>query len=195
MAQILRFQKKRRHAARGRRFHAPALIALALLAAFGLGRWFAAAPAASELVALVQPRPAAAPRADAPAPAALPRAPAARVVARHFPLCGSGRRVSCVVDGDTVWIEGQSIRIADIDTPEVRQPACAEEARLAARATRRMQELLNAGPFEIRAGGRDEDRYRRKLRTFHRDGRSLGDILVAEGLAHRWQGRKESWCG
>lgn len=190
MVQLPRFGDRRQ----GRRRLAPlGLFALALLAAFGLGHRFAAAPAASELVALVQPYPVPTPRADAPA--ALPRVPGAALVERHFPVCGSGRRITCVVDGDTVWIEGQNIRIADINTPEAGRPACAEEARLAARATRRMQELLNAGPFEVRRAGRDEDRYGRKLRTLHRDGSSLGDTLVAEGLAHRWRGRKESWCG
>ena len=31
--------------------------------------------------------------------------------------------------------------------------------------------------------------------TVHRDGRSIGETLVADGLAHEWRGRKESWCG
>jgi endonuclease YncB( thermonuclease family) len=28
-----------------------------------------------------------------------------------------------------------------------------------------------------------------------RDGRSLGDILVSEGLARTWSGRRQPWCG
>jgi hypothetical protein len=28
-----------------------------------------------------------------------------------------------------------------------------------------------------------------------RDGRSLGERLVAEGLARRWDGARRSWCG
>ncbi len=31
-------------------------------------------------------------------------------------------RRTCVVDGDTIWLEGVKIRIADIDTPEISQP-------------------------------------------------------------------------
>jgi micrococcal nuclease len=54
---------------------------------------------------------------------------------------------------------------------------------------------MNAGPFRLVAGGRDEDRYGRKLRTIARGGRSLGDMLVAEGLARRWDGGRRSWCG
>jgi micrococcal nuclease len=118
-----------------------------------------------------------------------------RVAARRFPLCGSGARIDCVVDGDTLWLDGQKIRVADIDTPEVSSPQCAAERRLGERATRRMQALLNAGSFELHADGPDEDRFGRKLRVLVRNGRSLGDTLVAEGLAQPWTGRRESWCG
>jgi micrococcal nuclease len=87
-----------------------------------------------------------------------------------------------VIDGDTFEYEGVRIRIADIDTPEMRGRCDAEEA-LARRARRRLEALLREGPFELRRLGRDEDRYGRKLRVVIRDGRSLGDRLVAEGLA------------
>jgi endonuclease YncB( thermonuclease family) len=98
-----------------------------------------------------------------------------------------------VIDGDTFELGGERIRIADIDTPEV-NGRCSAETALAARATARMSELLNEGPFELGAVGRDEDRYGRKLRVVIRDGRSVGDRLVAEGLARTWTGRREPWC-
>jgi len=100
-----------------------------------------------------------------------------------------------MIDGDTFDYQGMRIRVADIDTPEV-HGRCAYETELAARATRRMRSLLAAGPFEIHplASGRDEDRYGRKLRIVTRGGHSLGDRLVAEGLARTWTGRREPWC-
>ena len=99
-----------------------------------------------------------------------------------------------VIDGDTFDQGGVRIRIADIDTPET-EGRCPAESRLAARATARMGQLLHAGPFELHPiPGRDEDRYGRKLRIVTRDGRSLGDQLVAEGLARTWTGRREPWC-
>lgn len=49
-----------------------------------------------------------------------------------------------VVDGDTFRYGGEKIRIADIDTPEVKG-RCAFESELAARATDRLEELLNQG--------------------------------------------------
>jgi len=115
-------------------------------------------------------------------------------VSHRFTLC-RGSQGTCVVDGDTIWHAGENIRIADINTPEVSSPQCAAEARLGQRATLRLQRLLNAGPFQVRRSLRDEDVYGRKLRTLHRDGKSLGAVLVAEGLAHEWRGYKESWCG
>ncbi len=109
-------------------------------------------------------------------------------------LCGR-IRVTCVVDGDTFWFEGQKIRIADIDTPEISQPHCPGEYQRGMTATRRLLDLLNAGPFELRMyEDRDEDSFGRKLRLVTRNGSSIGDQLVDEGLAHRWIGHKQPWC-
>ena len=102
---------------------------------------------------------------------------------------------ACVVDGDTLWIEGAKIRIADIDAPEISEPKCATELALGNRAIDRLIELVSQGSFKLRAWpGRDEDKYGRKLRVLIRDGRSLGDILVSEGLARTWTGRRQPWC-
>jgi len=111
-----------------------------------------------------------------------------------FWLCFTGGGWNCVVDGDTFWDEGVDIRIADIDAPETHPPRCASEADLGNRATLRMQELLNAGPFTLQSIDRDVDQYGRKLRIVVRDGRSLGIRLVDEGLARRWTGRRGPWC-
>jgi len=112
-----------------------------------------------------------------------------------FRPCGRPPHQTCVIDGDTFHLRGESIRIADIDAPETHPPRCSHEAMLGAEATDRLRALLSAGPFEMRrVGSRDEDRYGRKLRTVLRDGRSLRDTLVAEGLAREWGGRREPWC-
>lgn len=127
--------------------------------------------------------------ADVPAASALPDTARAR-----FGVCAPGPRVTCVVDGDTFWLEGTKIRIADINTPETSQPSCAAEAELGKRATLRLVELLNAGPFALEVQGRETDRYGRALRVVTRNGRSLGAILEAEGLAEHWKGRRGNWC-
>lgn len=116
------------------------------------------------------------------------------MVSHSFPVCAGGARITCVVDGDTFWLDGVKIRIADINTPETSQPQCAAEAALGRRATGRLAQLLSDGPFTLEPADRDEDRYGRKLRIAMRDGQSVGGMLVGEGLAHAWRGRMESWC-
>ncbi|WP_326493098.1 thermonuclease family protein [Novosphingobium sp. SL115] len=112
----------------------------------------------------------------------------------RFDLCGTGARVTCVVDGDTFWYGGTKVRIADINTPETSQPGCAAEAKLGLRATRRLVQLLNEGPFTLEIKGRAQDRYGRALRVVTRGGASLGAILETEGLAEHWQGKRRDWC-
>lgn len=113
-----------------------------------------------------------------------------------FPICSGSNRVTCIVDGDKIWYRGTKIRIADIDTPEVSRPSCDREATLGHRATERMQALLNDGAFSLAPGGdgRDADRFGRKLWVVTRGGVSLGETLIAEGLAERWGGPKVTWC-
>lgn len=112
----------------------------------------------------------------------------------RFAVCGALRQ-TCVVDGDTFWLEGEKIRIADIDTPEISEPRCASEYARGIRARDRLVVLLNQGPIELAPiGDRDRDRYGRKLRVVSRGGASLGDQLVGEGLARTWTGRRQPWC-
>ena len=115
-------------------------------------------------------------------------------VSHSFELCAGRTRIDCVVDGDTFWLAGTKIRVADINTPEVSSPGCAAEAALGRRATARLRDLLSAGPFELTSVDRDEDVYGRKLRIVMRDGQSIGDAMVAEGLAHHWRGYQQDWC-
>ncbi len=116
------------------------------------------------------------------------------LLAAAFALCPPGPRTTCVVDGDTFWLDGQKVRIADINAPETHGAACAAEHDLGQRATRRLIALLNAGDFSLEIEGRASDRYGRALRVVRRGGRSLGAQLVSEGLAEPWRGRRSNWC-
>ncbi|MDK4741786.1 thermonuclease family protein [Rhizobium sp. BR 318] len=125
----------------------------------------------------------------------LAKTPTSDSLSASFSFCGESTRMNCVVDGDTFWFEGEKIRIADIDTPELSPPRCEAERIKGEAAKARLLALLNAGNFALVAGWRDEDKYGRKLRTVLRSGHSLGDILVNEGLARRWDGARHGWCG
>lgn len=109
------------------------------------------------------------------------------------------RRHHCVHDGDTVWWQGEKIRIADIDAPEIKG-RCRRESRLALQSRDRLAALINAGQG-IRIRRQSKDRYGRTLarmmvRDYSSDTRkmvSLGEVLIAEGLASRWPKRR-NWC-
>ena len=126
--------------------------------------------------------------------AAIARTSGQDTLSAPFVLCSDSQRTNCVVDGDTFWFEGEKIRIADIDTPELSPPRCEAERIKGEAAKSRLLTLLNAGKFSLAAGFRDEDKYGRKLRTVSRAGNSLGDVLIKEGLARSWDGARHGWC-
>lgn len=126
---------------------------------------------------------------------AIAKTPTADSLSATFSLCDADRHVNCVVDGDTFWFQGEKIRIADIDTPELSPPRCEAERIKGEAAKVRLLALLNAGNFSLSSGSRDEDKYGRKLRTVTRAGDSLGDTLIDEGLARHWDGARHGWCG
>lgn len=162
----------------------------------GSARWFpfalVALPLAAFTAVLLMPVEGGVPEAEG----AVPVASAGDRETARFSICSGPVRVTCVVDGDTIWYRGAKIRIADLDTPEVSNPACAGEAALGRKATRRLQALLNAGPFSLEPNpeGRSADRYGRSLMLVTRGGASLGAVLVDEGLAEEWGGPRVAWC-
>ncbi|MBY5717055.1 thermonuclease family protein [Rhizobium leguminosarum] len=126
--------------------------------------------------------------------ATLTKKPTTDSLSTAFSMCDGSHRANCVVDGDTFWFNGEKIRIADIDTPELSPPRCEAERIKGEAAKSRLLTLLNAGKFSLAAGFRDEDKYGRKLRTVFRAGNSLGDALIKEGLARSWDGARHGWC-
>ena len=111
-----------------------------------------------------------------------------------FGMCGQGTHFNCVLDGDTFWVHGAKIHIADIEAPAANAPHCEEELRRGNAAKVRLLALLNAGPFTVQALSADGIQDGAKLRRVLRNGQSLGDLLVNEGLAHRMADRAVPWC-
>ena len=111
-----------------------------------------------------------------------------------FGLCHEGGGTNCVVDGDTIWIAGEKVRIAGIDAPETHEPQCESEAELGRKAALRLQALLGSGTLMARPADRTRDPNGRLLRHISVDGRDVGETLVAEGLARRYRGGKRGWC-
>ena len=108
--------------------------------------------------------------------------------------CGAGQRHTCVVDGDTIWLEGEKIRMMGYDTPEPQTNICggSREVALANQASDRLVQLLNQGGVSIERHGKD--RYDRTLAVVSVGGQNVGDLLVGEGLARYWPDGPEFWC-
>ena len=108
--------------------------------------------------------------------------------------CGSGKRYTCVVDGDTLWLEGEKMRLQGFDTPETTTNICGgnREVSLGHKATNRLIQLLNSGEVTFRRNG--FDKYGRTLADFYINGVDVGEILIAEGLARSWPDGREFWC-
>jgi len=117
-------------------------------------------------------------------------------------VCLAANLFSCapaevrVVDGDTISLGREKIRIVGIDAPEMKG-ACTNEIVLARAAKAKLAELLGGRTIVIAREGRD--RYRRTLARVEADGRDVGKVLMAEGLARKWvknwrPGLDDVWC-
>lgn len=102
------------------------------------------------------------------------------------------------LDGDTFDLDGERIRIANMDAPETLHAKCNAELQLGNRATERLDTLLRSGPLTIRRGdpksGRMIDKYGRTLAVVSVGGQDIASIMIAEGLARPWLGRRHPWC-
>ena len=100
-----------------------------------------------------------------------------------------------VWDGDSIRLgltsEAEAVRIFNIDAPEI-EGQCAYESDLAQQSKHRLAELLAGQRVEIHRQG--TDRYGRTLAAVTVNGVDAGDVLVSEGLARTWSGRREPWC-
>ncbi|WP_246018322.1 thermonuclease family protein [Pelagibacterium montanilacus] len=117
----------------------------------------------------------------------------------HLELCAPGQpntaNKTCIVDGDTLWLSGENIRLEGFDTPEPQSQICGgeREVELAGQASARLMELMNANAWTIERSGTDQ--YGRTLATIAIDGREVGEWLVEERLARWWPDGDEWWCG
>lgn len=100
-----------------------------------------------------------------------------------------------VIDGDTIDVSGERVRILNIDTPERGKRArCEAERVMAERASRALRaRIAAAGRVTLQRDGLD--RYGRTLALVYADGRDVGEELIAQGLAVRWGNGRPDWCG
>lgn len=108
-----------------------------------------------------------------------------------------------VIDGDTLVVSARvwlgvtiytRVRLRGIDAPE-RRGRCAAERRMAEKARARMADLVKGRTVRLQniRYGKYAGRILAKVRLA--DGQDVGAILLDEGLAQRWRGRRRDyWC-
>ena len=106
-------------------------------------------------------------------------------------MCAAGLLLSAVcafhvVDGDTVRLGTETIRLVGCDAPETHHAKCGAERRLGEVASTRLRDLLCAPGTNvvIDRGERPRlDRYRRMLARIFVDGQDVADLMIEAGLA------------
>ncbi|WP_439604154.1 thermonuclease family protein [Shinella sp.] len=123
------------------------------------------------------------------------------IVAIAFTLLGAATaypKTWRVIDGDTIELGGEAIRIANIDTPEIKHAQCDAERRLGRVAKAELDRILARGTIALTRGdpssGRKKDKYGRTLGVVSVDGTDVGEEMVARDLARPWSGKRRSWC-
>jgi len=121
----------------------------------------------------------------------------AKWYAPYHDVSEEGCHLGYVYDGDTVELicgsDSRTARLIGFDTPETKDPGCTEEAALGQQATMRLRALVKEGPVTFDSHG--YDKYGRVLAALWVDGRDVGDVLVAEGLAVPYRGGSRiNWC-
>ena len=176
-----------------------AMVGVALLLGAGIGLLWPGADSATQTPLIYNPVPPPAKRETTPTPAP-PRETIwgraeAPTVSVDFGFCKGRSGNNCVIDGDTLILNGETIRLASIDTPEIGGAQCDDERERGKQAEQRLHEILNSGSVQVvRSGFRDRDRYGRLLRDVLVSGVSVSGQLVSEGHARRWRGHKQGWC-
>jgi len=102
-------------------------------------------------------------------------------------LSGSAR----VIDGDTIEIAGERVRLAGIDAPEIHQTCIAssgDEWRAGRIAANHLERMVRHQHVTCRAAGRDS--YGRILGRCTANGRNVNAAMIREGMA--WAFRKYS---
>jgi endonuclease YncB( thermonuclease family) len=99
-----------------------------------------------------------------------------------------------VIDGDTVRLFNMTpnVRLVGFNAPEIRRAKCEYERQLGGQAARRVRDIVRSEVLEFEyvdcacPPGTEETpacNYGRSCGILKADGKDVGDILIAEGLA------------
>lgn len=105
-----------------------------------------------------------------------------------------------VIDGDTLAIGRETIRLLDIDAPETFKHRCPAELEAGRAAKVALEGLIAGQRVTIERHG--TDRYRRTLARITAPAGDVGAALLKQGYAiqwkpgaEEWKKRERKWCG
>lgn len=118
--------------------------------------------------------------------------PGAAARAERFGQCYDAEGSNCVLDGDTIYVQGQKVLIAGVTAPKIQGAQCDDERTRGIDSAVRLADLLNSGQVSVGASVREPDgQMRTKVEV---GGNDVGSAMIGAGLARAY-GNSDGWCG
>ena len=117
--------------------------------------------------------------------------PAADAAIAQFSQCYNAQGPNCVLDGDTIFVDGQRVEIGGMLVPKIADARCDQEHDRGVQAAVGLAELLNSG--EVTIGGTVRDIAGRVGRRVEVRDRDVALTMIGQGLARDPAGSSD-WC-
>ena len=118
--------------------------------------------------------------------------PAADARALQYDQCYNGGQ-NCVVDGGTIYVDGEKVMIARVDAPRIQGASCPAERDRGIDSAVRLANFLNRG--EVTLGAPFRDAYGRQVRSVEVKGIDVANWMISTGIGREYLGGRSNWCG
>jgi len=117
--------------------------------------------------------------------------PNAAARAARFSQCYDAEGSNCVLDGETIYVQGQKVLIAGVTAPKIQSARCDDERSRGIDSAVRLADLLNSGKVTVGPLVREPDgQVRNKVEV---GGNDLATAMIGAGMARDY-GSSGGWC-
>ena len=109
----------------------------------------------------------------------------------RFGQCYNAGGPDCVLDGDTIYLAGEKVKIAGMETARIQGARCDDERSRGIDAALQLASLLNKG--NVTLGGTERDGDGQLRRTVEVDGQDVSSAMIGSGAAGQ-PGSDRNWC-